>query len=445
MNTRKKVVLLALGLGLACGIIIGIAVYLGIGDRYTASSVLRVSMQADTLLPNYGVPLIDRDRFEIFKNTQQESLLGRMVLMSALRNPAVRDIPIVREKTQYGDPVDWLTGKLSVSFPGNAEIMMVSLSLADPKEAKTLVNAVVDSYINEVVSAENERKKRKYDDVDKICAEKEQLIRRKREELQGLDGGDGLESPDSLSTRQKLVLEELAVYRSEKARNDFEIAKLKGELAGKRALLDEIDTAAADPGELETLVDNDPRARELSAKLANAQAEQQYHKTVAKTGATIPSEQAKTLQAQYDARIKELSHRVRDKQRTAVMRKMIELVPQLKNMQEAQAVSAQKIAKLAAQAERSGGSVDIQMIQGQLRNLDTALARFVTERERLNVEIKSAPRILVLEPAEEPPAPTNLILRLALAAVAALLTFCCVVAVVILSYALTRRSKTAAG
>ena len=77
--------------------------------------------------------------------------------MSALRKPEVKDIPIVQYKTQYGDPVDWLTGKLSVSFPGKAEFMMVSLSLEDPKEAKTLVKAVVDSYMTEVVNAENER------------------------------------------------------------------------------------------------------------------------------------------------------------------------------------------------------------------------------------------------------------------------------------------------
>ncbi len=82
MNTVAKVILAALGLGLACGIAIGIAVYFGIGDRYTAYSVLRISMQPETIMGG-DLPLVDRDRFEIYKNTQAESLLRRTVLLSA--------------------------------------------------------------------------------------------------------------------------------------------------------------------------------------------------------------------------------------------------------------------------------------------------------------------------------------------------------------------------
>ena len=287
-----------------------------VGTRYTAYSVLHIAMEVQggpIICPRE--PFVDRERFEIFKDSQQEQLLSRQVLMSALRKPEVKDIPIVREKTQFSDPVDWLAGKLSVSFPRQAEVMMVSLSLENPKEAKTLVNAVVDSYMNEVVSAENDHKKKKYDEAERICSEKEQQARTKREELKNLVGNAaGGANPESVGVKLKMILEELAIYRTEEATNEFEIAKLKGVLAGKRALLEEIDTAPADPGELELLVNSDPRARELSVKLANEQADQLYHKTVVKGGATIPSKQAKTLQAQYDARVKELSQKVREKQ-----------------------------------------------------------------------------------------------------------------------------------
>ena len=44
---------------------------------------------------------VDRDRFEIYKNTQQELLLSKLVLLSALRKPEVKDIPIV----QYQDAI----------------------------------------------------------------------------------------------------------------------------------------------------------------------------------------------------------------------------------------------------------------------------------------------------------------------------------------------------
>ena len=354
MNAIGKVILAALGLGLACGIAVGIAMYVCIGDRYTAYSILHISMQPESLVGG-DVPLVDRDRFDIYKNTQRESLLRRTVLLSALRKPEVKDIPIVQEKTLYGDPVEWLAGKLSVSFPGDAEIMTVSLTLEDPKEAQALVKAVVDSYMNEVVLAETEQKRRRLDELEKICGDKEQQIRGKREELKGLVGSSiGSEDPDSLSTRQRLVLEELAIYRNEKAKIDFEIAKLKGELAAQRALLKQIDTASADPGELETLVNSDPRARELSAKLAKEQPDQPRDKERQTRGEQFPASRRRALRAQYDARVKELGQKAREKKHAVVMRKIVELEAQLKSMEEARAVTAARIGKLTEEARNIG-------------------------------------------------------------------------------------------
>jgi uncharacterized protein involved in exopolysaccharide biosynthesis len=445
MTTRKTVVLVALGLGLVCAMAAGPAVFVLIGQRYTAYSVLHIAMQSENILDR-STPLVDRDRFDMFKNSQQEQLLSRMVLLSALRKPEVKDIPIVREKMLFSDPIDWLAGKLSVSFPGNAEVMVVSLSLEDPKEAKTLVNAVVDSYMAEVVNAENDKKKKKYDEAERICGEKEQQIRMKREELKSLVGGATGADPESLGVKLKMVLEELALYRNQAAQASYETGKVKSELAGKRALLEEIETTPADPGELETLVNSDPRARELSAKLANEQADQPHDKTVVKSVATIPGEQTKTLQAQYDARVRELSQKVREKQHAVVMRKVIELEPQLRSLEKSEVALAGKIAKIEEEARILGQTpVDIQMIQMQLRNLDQVLTAFVIEKERLGVEIKSAPRICVQEIAEEPPVPSNTLMRIVLTGVAMLVTFCCVAAVVILLYALTRRKQTADG
>ncbi len=46
-----------------------------------------------------------------------------------------------------------------MSFPGDAEIMEVSLTADDPAEAATLVQAVVDAYLREVVNTDADRKR----------------------------------------------------------------------------------------------------------------------------------------------------------------------------------------------------------------------------------------------------------------------------------------------
>ena len=63
-----------------------------------------------------------RDRFEIYKSTQQQLLLSRFVLEAALRNPKLAKLPSIKRAVKRGDAVSWLRSQLEVSFPGKAEL-----------------------------------------------------------------------------------------------------------------------------------------------------------------------------------------------------------------------------------------------------------------------------------------------------------------------------------
>jgi uncharacterized protein involved in exopolysaccharide biosynthesis len=378
MKARKNVVLVALGLGLACGLAAGVTVFFLIGEQYTAVASLQVSMQQESLLPNAAPgTLVDRERFQIFKNTQQELLRRRVVLMSALRRAEVRDIPIVQYKTQYADPVEWLSGRLSVAFPGDAEVMTVSLSLDKPKDAQALVKAVVDSYVVEVVENDNSRRQKRFSELETICNDKEAEVRSKREKLRGLVASTGgQEDPETLTTRQKLLLDELTLCRQELAKSQHELQHYQVDLAVQKAYLED---------------------------------------------------------AKGDARAPILKEIKRLEVTIGVMDKQVGDV-------------ANKVQTLVSEAKRVGlTNVDIQMLQADLKNMDMVLANLTNERERLRAEIRSSSRIFVLEPAQEPLVPSNLMSRLALVAVAMLVAFCCVAAIVLLCCALAHRSKTSDG
>jgi polysaccharide biosynthesis transport protein len=444
--------LLSLGIGLLCAAIVGPALYFGVGKRYTAYSVLHVAMQQEKIFDS-NVPVVDRDRFEIYKNTQQESLLGRMVLMSALRKPEVKDIPIIQYKTQYGDPVDWLAGRLAVSFPGKAELMMVSLALEDPKQAQALVKAVVDSYMTDVVLAENERKQRRFDELDGICSEKEQDIRNKREELKGLvnqAGGAGAEGAESLSVKQKLVLEELALMRNQLASSTFELNKASGELAAQKALYENVETAEVPQLEIDLLVQADPVAKQISTELGWKSVDKTYNEGAVKKGVNNPyaqryNDEMEKLQSQYNDRIKLMEQKAKQKKRSTIQSDILRLDALVKPLEEQRKATSERVAKLAEEAKNIGQtSVDIQMIQAKLRNLDQVLATFVTERERLRVEIKSTPRITVAELAAEPLIPSNTMSRYALTGLAVLVSLCLPVVAITLWDTRTHRINTAA-
>ena len=62
---------------------------------------------------------MDRDRFEIFKNTQQGKLLSRFVLLAALRKPEVAKLPAGSGSTAgRRDAVDWLQKPLVGQLSG---------------------------------------------------------------------------------------------------------------------------------------------------------------------------------------------------------------------------------------------------------------------------------------------------------------------------------------
>ena len=193
--------------------------------KYTATALLMVRFEPPTVA---GVAPIaaqewTRDRFEIYKATQQQLLGCRFVLSAALRKPAVAQLPAIRHSQRSGDPVRWLKSKLRVTFPGDAEIMEVSLTADDPNEAATLVQAVVDAYMQEAVNAEVDRKRLRLSELDRAVAEKEQDIRARREKLKKLATELGTSTTENLTLKQRLALEELSMYRQE-------LRKLQGDL-----------------------------------------------------------------------------------------------------------------------------------------------------------------------------------------------------------------------
>ncbi len=150
------------------------------GGKYTASAFLRVAMREPVLSPT------ERDRFDIYKSTQRELLRSRFIMLAALGNPELAKLPSVQRATVAGNPANWLMSQLRVQFPGNAEIMQVSASSADPEEAVTLVNVVVNTYLKEVVNADHDQRQLRLKELERAHAEKETEIRTKREELKKL-------------------------------------------------------------------------------------------------------------------------------------------------------------------------------------------------------------------------------------------------------------------
>ena len=208
---------------------------------------------------------MDRDRFEIYKNTQQQLIMSRFVLMAALRKPEVARLPSVQEaqrSRRCREMVD--ASRLSVSFPGKAEIMQVSVCSNDPQEATILDRAVVDAYMKEVVESERDQKRGRLNELDRAYVEKETEIRGKREDLKKLAETLGTSETETLTMKQKLGPRRLAIHRQELAKAQSELRRLRSELAAQQTLLKSIDTQDIND-DVDILMETDPIARQLAS------------------------------------------------------------------------------------------------------------------------------------------------------------------------------------
>ena len=100
-----------------------------------------------------GDPADTEVEYQRYVKTQMALMKSRFVFNSALQHDGISSLPLLKSQA---DPIDWLEKSLEVTKLGESEILEVSLvprTGFSSKEQATIVNAVVDAYIDEVVNS----------------------------------------------------------------------------------------------------------------------------------------------------------------------------------------------------------------------------------------------------------------------------------------------------
>jgi polysaccharide biosynthesis transport protein len=435
--------LMALGIGLACMTLAGAGVWFGLGEEYTSSAIFRVAMDIDPVLRQEGATT-DQQHFEVYKSYQMNQLLSRPVILKALDKPEIAKL--VRDYEP--DATGWLQGKLSVSFPGKAETMVLSLARPSGAEAQALVKAVSESYMTNVVEVENQRKRKRFEEVESSCDAKDREIREKQQTLRNLVGiGSGSLNPEVLSSREKLFMEELARQSNQLSALQIESGRVLGELNAQQVLLESMDKGnlGALSVDMDIRVQNDPLARQMGQLLSVMKQDAAMAEKAAKSGVKNPAlERLRTelaaIKGEYDEREKELLDKALQMKRSQVRMEVIKLTEQSNSLQARERKLAGNIATMGKEANTFLTlSIDAQRLNTEIKDLQQVESTLVAERERLRVESKAAGRVSLPQPAEEPLMPSNTTTRTALTILAMLAAFCCPVALIAFIDTRTRR------
>jgi uncharacterized protein involved in exopolysaccharide biosynthesis len=123
--------------------------------------------------------------FGNFQRAQVALIRSRLVLVRALRDPKVAALPTILAQP---DPVTWLEDNVRADFSIAPENLKISITGPEGGDLKTLVAAVRDAYLSEIVNRERNARLKRLDRLKKLCAEDDRALQEKRARLKNDPG-----------------------------------------------------------------------------------------------------------------------------------------------------------------------------------------------------------------------------------------------------------------
>ena len=415
LHSLRRQWLLGALIGVACAAAAAGAVWSLQQPKHTSTAFLRISAR-DAPLIFETADRSGRPDFKTYLMTQKQLMMTPLVLNAALRSETLSALPKVKQQT---DPIEWLQQQLIVSF--EAEIGQVSFTDTDARVAKAVVDGVVAAYMEEVVLAEENVRKQRLDNLERVYAEAESKVRAKRAEMRSLVETLGSGDSESLSLAQQGAVQEFGLYRNELTRVQFELMRAEGEKQLRTAAIEqaggEAEEAAGTPEEMPAILMEqaaaaDPVAASLTRDLARLES------NVEQVKSRFTPEAAAERVAKYAGEIEQLegqlAARIEELRRQGAMHQPLaggganpgqELAFQIAVLKGQEHELLAQVAEREAEAKKFGrSSIDVEMMRAEVGSLDGVLARIGEEIERTKVELRSGTRTAVISPASVPQA-----------------------------------------
>jgi hypothetical protein len=240
MQSSRRPWPLAIGSGLLLGGLSAATVMVLVPVHYEAVSLIKVQRIQPVVIQNARNGGADEGAaYDIYKKTQLQLLKSNFVLARAARRSEVVALQTMQE--HKADPVGFLERNLIVDYPGDAELMRVAFRGTHRDDLPIIVNAIADSYMNEIVNGDQIARLKQRDLLDQHYHKNQEEFRNRSEKFKMLSRQIGASSSEGAQMRKKLaeqLLETLVQSRinlEQQFRDvDIRIAVLK-ERAAKQA------------------------------------------------------------------------------------------------------------------------------------------------------------------------------------------------------------------
>jgi len=192
--------------------------------KYESSAILKIQQYEQIIVfENAGQRSTE---FLTYRDTQKGFIRSRGVLTAALRDPKVADC---RTMKTVGHPVEWLMRELNVDEQISPEFLKISLQGEYAEDLALIVNAIKESYLNEVVYNERNKRIETLRKAEESHRDVDRRVRAALQEIERLATNLGTVDPKNLMLDQGRIQQKISDL-------DKELRELDGAIHAEEAL-----------------------------------------------------------------------------------------------------------------------------------------------------------------------------------------------------------------
>lgn len=281
LNAFRRRWFMAVTVGLLCGTLAATTVYLLVPPNYVAESTIEIQSTPPQLLTSVQSGY---QNFETFKKTQMYKAISRLVLDTALNEQvnnehlkkqgykSIDDLPLLRSQLDL-TKIDWLLSKLSVRSVQEEFFQIRMEHSDDPAQLAEIVNAITHVYLRDIAEEDKVELRKRIASLESLIQDKEDEVKAKRTQIKRLAERLGAGSIETLSDKDRIMMQHIAALEQQYMKYRFELENLKLYHQGitnaeKGATEDETaNTEMLEDQLIDQYVDSQPEVLELIVKL----------------------------------------------------------------------------------------------------------------------------------------------------------------------------------
>jgi capsular exopolysaccharide synthesis family protein len=396
---------LAVGLGLVCALAVAAAAWHFLTPKYTAFAKIQVRYTRQSLSGTRQTDEEGRTEFDTYKRRQATALTGRFVLNDALKKPEIQRLRLVQAQPE---PLLWLEDELKVQMKEASEEVILTLAGgSDPDELVTLVRAIVQSFLGKVVKKEEEDRKAYAHQVTLAYNDaKEKLTRLRNTLTQRLKQSGGGEQ--ALRERQLMTQGELTEVKRQHSQVDSDLSQAQNRLKDYKSREHLPDKVTVPAGVVEAALDANGQVNKYREQIAQIQSWLDTHgPNFVNPNDTVLTQRRK-FKADLQKRIEVLRRRLEkgllERHRKAAREEYETALAQLEAaigpLTEREKQLREKVERLAREvSSMSLSSSELDQLRDDVRQQDLFVETFASRSNLLEVDVKSGPRVTLLQDA----------------------------------------------